>query len=116
MHNKAPLWNEGSQVYQLDFGGRVTQESAKNFQIEYLGKQVNIQNYQNQREREITFTCLQQQSYGIGHLVSMFATSNLAQNGYPKTILESAGPEGFLNTPNMLKLILTEIFEEKQGV
>ena len=42
MHNKAPLWNEGSQVYQLDFGGRVTQESAKNFQIEYLGKQVSI--------------------------------------------------------------------------
>ncbi len=28
------------QVYQLDFGGRVTQESAKNFQIEYRGKQV----------------------------------------------------------------------------
>jgi hypothetical protein len=27
-------------VYQLDFGGRVTQESAKNFQIEYKGKQV----------------------------------------------------------------------------
>ena len=41
MHNKAPLWNEGSQVYQLDFGGRVTQESAKNFQIEYSGKQVS---------------------------------------------------------------------------
>ncbi|XP_068631348.1 tubby-related protein 4 [Battus philenor] len=40
MHNKAPMWNENSQVYQLDFGGRVTQESAKNFQIEYLGKQV----------------------------------------------------------------------------
>lgn len=41
MHNKAPLWNENSQVYQLDFGGRVTQESAKNFQIEFKGKQVN---------------------------------------------------------------------------
>ncbi|KAL2714540.1 tubby-related protein 4-like isoform X1 [Vespula squamosa] len=27
MHNKAPMWNEASQVYQLDFGGRVTQES-----------------------------------------------------------------------------------------
>ena len=40
MHNKAPLWNESSQVYQLDFGGRVTQESAKNFQIEFRGKQV----------------------------------------------------------------------------
>lgn len=40
MHNKAPLWNENSHVYQLDFGGRVTQESAKNFQIELRGKQV----------------------------------------------------------------------------
>ena len=43
LHNKSPMWNEASQVYQLDFGGRVTQESAKNFQIEYKGKQVNIQ-------------------------------------------------------------------------
>lgn len=34
------MWNEMSQVYQLDFGGRVTQESAKNFQIEFRGKQV----------------------------------------------------------------------------
>lgn len=40
LHNKAPLWNEINQVYQLDFGGRVTQESAKNFQIEHQGKQV----------------------------------------------------------------------------
>lgn len=41
MHNKAPMWNENSQVYQLDFGGRVTQESAKNFQIEFRGQQVS---------------------------------------------------------------------------
>lgn len=40
LHNKPPIWNENSQVYQLDFGGRVTQESAKNFQVEYGGKQV----------------------------------------------------------------------------
>ncbi|XP_014486950.1 PREDICTED: uncharacterized protein LOC106750855 [Dinoponera quadriceps] len=40
MHNKAPMWNESSQVYQLDFGGRVTQESAKNFQIEFRNRQV----------------------------------------------------------------------------
>jgi len=40
LHNKPPIWNENSQVYQLDFGGRVTQESAKNFQVEYCGKQV----------------------------------------------------------------------------
>lgn len=42
MHNKAPMWNETSQVYQLDFGGRVTQESAKNFQVEFRGKQVSL--------------------------------------------------------------------------
>ena len=49
VHNKAPLWNENSQVYQLDFGGRVTQESAKNFQIEFRGKQVskfNVKTFQ----------------------------------------------------------------------
>ncbi|XP_023218060.1 tubby-related protein 4-like [Centruroides sculpturatus] len=40
LHNKAPLWNEVGQVYQLDFSGRVTQESAKNFQIEFHGRQV----------------------------------------------------------------------------
>lgn len=43
MHNKAPMWNENSQVYQLDFGGRVTQESAKNFQIEFRGQQVSFE-------------------------------------------------------------------------
>lgn len=47
MHNKAPMWNENSQVYQLDFGGRVTQESAKNFQIEYHGKQVRIDKFEH---------------------------------------------------------------------
>lgn len=40
MHNREPVWNDISQVYQLDFGGRVTQESAKNFQIEYQNRQV----------------------------------------------------------------------------
>ncbi|GMR53767.1 hypothetical protein PMAYCL1PPCAC_23962 [Pristionchus mayeri] len=39
LHNKTPFWNEQGQVYQLDFGGRVTQESAKNFQIEFDGTQ-----------------------------------------------------------------------------
>lgn len=45
LRNKAPLWNEVSQVYQLDFGGRVTQESAKNFQIEYQDKQVSVHSH-----------------------------------------------------------------------
>ncbi len=40
-HTSFPL----VQVYQLDFGGRVTQESAKNFQIEYKDKQVSIPNF-----------------------------------------------------------------------
>lgn len=46
LHNKAPLWNEITQVYQLDFGGRVTQESAKNFQIEHNGRQVKNSYYE----------------------------------------------------------------------
>jgi hypothetical protein len=40
MTNKTPFWNEQTQVYQLDFGGRVLVESAKNFQIEYNSEQV----------------------------------------------------------------------------
>lgn len=41
LKNRPPLWNELSQVYQLDFGGRVTQESAKNLQIDYEGNLVS---------------------------------------------------------------------------
>lgn len=33
MHNKAPVWNDDSQSYVLNFHGRVTQASVKNFQI-----------------------------------------------------------------------------------
>ncbi|RUS90890.1 hypothetical protein EGW08_001397 [Elysia chlorotica] len=63
MHNKAPLWNETSQVYQLDFGGRVTQESAKNFQIELKGKQVmqfgRIDNHAYTLDFQYPFTAVQ---------------------------------------------------------
>jgi hypothetical protein len=45
LQNKTPFWNEQSQVYQLDFGGRVTQESAKNFQIEHDDVQVSPNRY-----------------------------------------------------------------------
>ncbi|XP_042722556.1 tubby-related protein 3 isoform X1 [Lagopus leucura] len=33
LHNKAPVWNDDSQSYVLNFHGRVTQASVKNFQI-----------------------------------------------------------------------------------
>lgn len=33
MHNKSPQWNEETQSYVLNFGGRVTLASVKNFQI-----------------------------------------------------------------------------------
>ncbi|XP_060046266.1 tubby-related protein 3 isoform X1 [Erinaceus europaeus] len=33
MHNKAPVWNDDTQSYVLNFHGRVTQASVKNFQI-----------------------------------------------------------------------------------
>ncbi|XP_013786668.2 protein king tubby 1-like isoform X2 [Limulus polyphemus] len=33
LHNKAPVWNNESQMYILNFHGRVTRPSVKNFQI-----------------------------------------------------------------------------------
>uniref|UniRef100_A0A0R3RTB7 Tub domain-containing protein n=1 Tax=Elaeophora elaphi TaxID=1147741 RepID=A0A0R3RTB7_9BILA len=33
MYNKSPVWNEDTQSYVLNFHGRVTQPSVKNFQI-----------------------------------------------------------------------------------
>ncbi|XP_046394414.1 protein king tubby 1 isoform X1 [Ischnura elegans] len=33
LHNKTPVWNDESQSYVLNFHGRVTQASVKNFQI-----------------------------------------------------------------------------------
>ncbi|PAA46021.1 hypothetical protein BOX15_Mlig013252g1 [Macrostomum lignano] len=40
MTNKEPNWNEANHVYQLDFHGRVSLQSAKNFQLELDGQQV----------------------------------------------------------------------------
>lgn len=33
LHNKTPVWNEETQSYVLNFHGRVTQASVKNFQV-----------------------------------------------------------------------------------
>lgn len=41
IHSKTPTWNEQHMIYQLDFGGRVTTKSAKNFQLETDNEQVN---------------------------------------------------------------------------
>lgn len=41
LNNRPPVWNELSQIYQLDFGGRVAQESAKNLQIDFEGNLVS---------------------------------------------------------------------------
>ena len=40
IHSKTPTWNEQHMIYQLDFGGRVTTKSAKNFQLELEEEQV----------------------------------------------------------------------------
>ena len=42
IHSKTPTWNEQHMIYQLDFGGRVTTKSAKNFQLETDNEQVKI--------------------------------------------------------------------------
>lgn len=41
IHSKTPTWNEQHMIYQLDFGGRVTTKSAKNFQLEIGSEQVS---------------------------------------------------------------------------
>ena len=33
LHNKTPVWNDETQSYVLNFHGRVTQASVKNFQL-----------------------------------------------------------------------------------
>lgn len=33
LHNKTPVWNEETESYVLNFHGRVTQASVKNFQV-----------------------------------------------------------------------------------
>ncbi len=42
IHSKTPTWNEQHMIYQLDFGGRVTTKSAKNFQLELSSDQVCV--------------------------------------------------------------------------
>ena len=42
IHSKTPTWNEQHMIYQLDFGGRVTTKSAKNFQLEMDNEQVGL--------------------------------------------------------------------------
>ena len=44
IHSKTPTWNEQHMIYQLDFGGRVTTKSAKNFQLELDDEQVCKEN------------------------------------------------------------------------
>jgi tubby-related protein 1 len=33
LHNKSPKWNDALNAYCLNFGGRVTEASVKNFQL-----------------------------------------------------------------------------------
>ncbi|VDK37513.1 unnamed protein product [Gongylonema pulchrum] len=45
MHNKSPVWNEDTQSYVLNFHGRVTQASVKNFQIIHEADRKFSENY-----------------------------------------------------------------------
>ena len=44
LRNKAPVWNEETQSYVLNFHGRVTQASVKNFQIVHENDRKYYQN------------------------------------------------------------------------
>ena len=63
IHSKTPTWNEQHMIYQLDFGGRVTTKSAKNFQLELNGEQVGGNwewGWEERREREGLYGVLPQ--------------------------------------------------------
>ena len=42
LFSKDPDWNDRYQIYELDFGGRVSRDSIKNFQIERDGRVVRL--------------------------------------------------------------------------
>lgn len=42
LQSKEPDWNHRSQIFELDFGGRVTRDSTKNFQLEIGGQVVSV--------------------------------------------------------------------------
>jgi hypothetical protein len=42
LFSRDPDWNERYQIYELDFGGRVSTDSIKNFQIEREGRVVSV--------------------------------------------------------------------------
>ena len=68
--------NQNLKVYQLDFGGRVTQESAKNFQIEFEGKQVmqfgRIDANAYTLDFEWPFTAIQAFSIALANITQRF--------------------------------------------
>lgn len=49
LKNKTPVWNEESQSYVLNFHGRVTQASVKNFQVIHESDGNIIKFWQNHR-------------------------------------------------------------------
>ena len=42
LQSKDPQWNQRYQIFELDFGGRVTKDSTKNIQVENNGKVVCV--------------------------------------------------------------------------
>lgn len=73
LHNKAPVWNDDTQSYVLNFHGRVTQASVKNFQIVHD----NDRKYPVcQRSHRHLFSCpLQAHSHDERSSLSSFAPS-----------------------------------------
>lgn len=42
LNSKKPQWNSTFGIFELDFGGRINRDSAKNFQIEHENKVVSV--------------------------------------------------------------------------
>jgi tubby-related protein 1 len=57
LRNKAPKWNEALNAYCLNFNGRVTEASVKNFQLVAAGDDGVVPVLQFGKVSDTTFTC-----------------------------------------------------------
>ena len=72
IHSKTPTWNEQHMIYQLDFGGRVTTKSAKNFQLEMDNEQVGLSAHGCITFTRALLVVLTWGFLGCAHLVSVY--------------------------------------------
>jgi tubby-related protein 1 len=65
LHNKTPVWNDDTQSYVLNFHGRVTQASVKNFQLVHEDDGIELCKILN-------YSCLILTTFAADYIVMQF--------------------------------------------